>query len=239
MGFGTLFIGYFFLINISYFSYTDIVGTMVMLMGLYQLSAFDKNFKYAVISDAVFSVFAFFEIIISVIEMFGAQEWITSLMPYVSLLRYAFIFVITLFILRGIGNIAHEVEATELEKNAKASVPLSAIFIVAAALELPFFASIFGNIAPYVYFAVLLAIVVFIISNLMTIYKAYMQICMPDDENHRKKSAGSGVMDKFYDSIEEKSKAYAEYKLEKAKRKADIKAKAAADKQKNENKKRK
>ena len=34
MGFGTLFIGYFFLINISYYAYTDILAGMVEMLSL-------------------------------------------------------------------------------------------------------------------------------------------------------------------------------------------------------------
>jgi hypothetical protein len=38
MGFGMLFIGYFLLINITYFEYTDIIAAMLMLMAAYKLS---------------------------------------------------------------------------------------------------------------------------------------------------------------------------------------------------------
>ena len=237
MGFGTLFIGYFFLINISYFSYTDIVGAMIMLMGLYMLSAFDKNFKYAMIGDSVFSLFALFEIIISVIETLSESIDPERFMPYISAVRYALVFIITLFILRGISNIAKEVEATDLELSAKASIPLTAVFMIASALEMPFVSVIFGKIVPFIYFAVLLAVAVFIISNLITIYKAYMQICMPCDLE-RKKKKGSNFLDKFYDSIEEKSKAYTEYKLNKSKAKYESNAqKKLKAKQKNEKRK--
>ena len=213
MGFGTLFIGYFFLINISYFAYTDIISAMVMLMGLYKLSNINRHFGSAMIASFAFAIFAFSELAFAVTELFTTPAWLTTIISYSGAVRYLFIFVLTLFIMRGIETVALEVEAYELSKNAKASVPLSAIFAVASVFEISVFAKIFGSYIAYIYFAILLAIVVSILSNLLTIYKAYMQICMPDElEKHPKKSKLE-FMNRVYDSIEEKSKAYAEYKL--------------------------
>ena len=136
-------------------------------------------------------------------------------MPYVSAVRFMLIFMISFFILSGIREVAGEVEAMSLEKTAKTSIPLSTVFLIYSAFELPFISKIFGSAIPYIYFALLLSIVVFIISNLMTIYKAYMQICMPEDLNRAPKQSKLEFMNKFYDSIEKKSQAYAEYKLKK------------------------
>ena len=52
MGFGTLFIGYFFLLNISNFTYTDIIAGMVVLLGLYKLSSVNKQFFYGAVCAA-------------------------------------------------------------------------------------------------------------------------------------------------------------------------------------------
>ena len=136
-------------------------------------------------------------------------------MPYASSLRYAVIFVLSYFILTGIAEVANEVEATALQKTAKTSLPLSAIFLVYAAFELPFMANIFGSAIAYIFFALLLAVVVFVISNLLTIYKAYMQICMPEDLKKAPKQSKFEFVNKFYDSIEKKSQEYAKYKLDK------------------------
>ena len=117
--------------------------------------------------------------------------------------------------MRGIADVALEVEAYALSKSAKASVPLSSVFAVASILEISAFADIFGKYIAYLYFAVLLAVVVSILSNLLTIYKAYMQICMPDEEKKPPKKSHFEFMNKFYDSIERRGREYAEYKMEK------------------------
>lgn len=220
MGFGTLFIGYFFLVNISYFAYTDIVSAMVMLMGLYQLSSVNRQFRFAAYTSAVFAIFSLGELSLTLADMLLSPKWSQAVIPYFDAAHYLFVFVITLFVFRGIEQVALEVEAYELSKSAKAAVPLSAIFAVTSLFELPFLAGMLGNIIAYVYFAILLATVISIFSNLITLYKAYMQICMPGEETKKEKASRFGFMNKFYDSIERGSREYAEYKMDKKKNKS-------------------
>ncbi len=215
MGFGTLFIGYFFLINISYFAYTDIISAMVMLMGLYKLSGINKNFKSGMISAGVFVVFSLTELIFAIVELFASPSWLTAVLSYLGAARYLFIFILTLFIMRAISDVATEVEAYALAKNAKASVPLSIIFAIASIFEISAFAKVFGSYIAYIYFAILLAVVVSVLSNLLTIYKAYMQICMPEEEKKPPKKSRFEFMNKFYDSMEKSGREYAEYKIKK------------------------
>ena len=215
MGFGTLFIGYFFLINISYYAYTDILAGMVMLLGLYNLSGVNESFRRGAYSAIAFSVIGLFEISLSMISLFGLFEWISAVSPYVSSVRFAVIFILSYFILGGIEEIAADVGASALERTAKASIPLSSVFLVYAAFELPFVSSIFGKLTAYVIFALLLSVVAFTVSNLITIYKAYMQICMPEDLKKAPKKSKLEFMNRFYDSIEKKSEEYAKYKLTK------------------------
>ena len=220
MGFGTLFIGYFFLINISYFAYTDIISAMVMLMGLYQLSSVNRQFRLAAYASGAFAIFSLAEISFSVMNSLSLFKWTASVIPYLDAVHYLFVFVITIFVFRGIRDVALEVEAYDLSKSARAAIPLSAVFAVASLFELPFWAEILGNIVAYVYFAILLAVVISVLSNLLTIYKAYMQICMPNQETKKKKASKFKFMDKFYDSIERGSREYAEYKMGKKKAKS-------------------
>ena len=219
MGFGTLFIGYFFLVNISYFAYTDIISAMVMLLGLYQLSGVNRQFRYASYTSAAFAIFALAEIALALTDALISPVWVSDVMPYFGAVHYLFIFIITIFVFRGIEQVAMEVEAYPLSKSAKAAVPLSAIFAVASAFEIPYFAGWLGAATAYVYFAILLAVVISILSNLITVYKAYMQICMPDEEKKKKKPSRFKFMDKFYESIERGSREYAEYKQGKKKEK--------------------
>ena len=43
MGFGLLFIGYFFLLNLTYFEYTDLLGALVMFLAFYKLQTVNKR----------------------------------------------------------------------------------------------------------------------------------------------------------------------------------------------------
>lgn len=215
MGFGTLFIGYFFLINISYYAYTDIIAGMVMLLGLYKLSEINKSFKYGAFWAIAFSGVAFFEIALSLASLFGSFGFINAVTPYASSVRFAIIFIISYYVLGGIKELAEEVGASALSRTARASIPLSVVFLVYAAFELPFVSAIFGRFTAYIFFALLLSVVAFTVSNLVTIYKAYMQICMPEDLEKAPKKSKFEFMDKFYASIEKKSGEYAKYKLNK------------------------
>lgn len=219
MGFGTLFIGYFFLINISYYAYTDIIAGMVMLLGLYKLSSVNESFRRGALCTIAFSVLGLGELVLASISMFGSFSWIDASMPYVSAVRFTLIFVLSYFTLYGISDVSKEVDATALHRTAKASIPLTLVFLVYAMFELPFVGAFFGKIAHYIFFVLLLSVVMFIISFLITIYKAYMQICMPDDLKKTAKNSKFKFINSMYETIERKSEQYAEYKLNKRKNK--------------------
>ena len=70
MGFGTLFIGYFLILNITYYSFTDIIAALIMLLGLYKLSTVNKHFKLGTYSCIGFSCFALVELITQLIITF-------------------------------------------------------------------------------------------------------------------------------------------------------------------------
>lgn len=215
MGFGTLFIGYFFLINPTYFQYTDIIGAVIMLLALYRLSTVNKDFFYGMIVSAVFSLFSLGELALILVDMFLPSGKNETVISYLSSARYIIIFVLTVFILRGIADVSKEVGAGELNKQVKTSLPLSLIFVVAAFFEIPLLRLISGVgliIISWGAFITLLAIVVYVINMLVTIYRAYMQICMPEDELPKPKKSKGGFMDKYWAHIEEKNRKYAEYK---------------------------
>ena len=211
MGFGTLFIGYFFLINPSYFQYTDIIGAAVMLLGLYKLSRYDKSFFRATIAAALFFIISLVELAISLLDMIIG---VSDAIYYIYAARYVCVLVLTVFILLGIKSIASEVEADELASRAKASLPLTAIFGAAAILEIPIFNTLGEGAAlalGWVAFAVLLSCVVFVINVLIVIYRAYMQICLPE-QLHRSVKEKSGFMDRYWSHLESGAKEYAEYR---------------------------
>ena len=62
MGFGILFIGYFLFLNIAAPAYTDAIGAVLMLWGLWKLSRLNKPFRYGMIAAAALTVFGLFEL---------------------------------------------------------------------------------------------------------------------------------------------------------------------------------
>ena len=61
MGFGTLFIGYFLLLNLTYYGFTDLIAAAVLLLGLYRLSRINKHFLAASVVAVLFLIFGFAE----------------------------------------------------------------------------------------------------------------------------------------------------------------------------------
>ena len=56
MGFGTLFFGYFLLLNIAYNTFTDLIAALIMAMGLNKLSTVNHPFKNGFIASVIFAV---------------------------------------------------------------------------------------------------------------------------------------------------------------------------------------
>ena len=54
MGFGTLFFGYFLLLNITYYSFTDLIAALIAAMGLYKLSSVNRPFKNGFYASVIF-----------------------------------------------------------------------------------------------------------------------------------------------------------------------------------------
>ena len=101
MGFGILLIGYFFLINITYFTLTDLLSAVLMLLALSSLSRFNKPLKWAFITDGIFTIVALSEFAFEVLSMFSLANTATLLsicMP----VRYITLGVFNVFLLLGI-----------------------------------------------------------------------------------------------------------------------------------------
>ncbi len=215
MGFGTLFIGYFFLVNISYFEYTDIVSAMIMLLGLYSLSRFNRGFKVGFFFDAAFAVFSLAELIISVISMFNPYAMGGISATDFSILRYALIFGITVSCLMGISEVAREVEANSLANRAGRITPWCAVYLISAICDVPKFAELLGPAMQYVFAIAIIGHLVIVATVLITIYKAYATICMPEDLEPKNKKSIFGFINKLNEREEQKNLEYADYKIKK------------------------
>lgn len=221
MGLGTLFIGYFLLLNLTYFGYTDLICGLVMIMGLYKLLPINRDFKFAFYSASVFSLLGFAELIISVISMF-MPSFDDSALLYITPPRYIILAAVSLFIVRGIQNVAAEVGLKTLSSKARYySIISVSAFSLAAIFDLPILSFIPAK-ALAIISVVLLFSLFFIISvNLTIIYKAYMKICMPGEQLYSEdKTSRFGFVNKFREHQAQRQREYAEYKLEKLTSKA-------------------
>ena len=218
MGLGTLFIGYFLLLNVTYFGYTDLIAGLIMLMGLYKLCNINKQFKYGFIFAAVFAILGSAELIVSLISTFMPLFKEDSVLLYLTPVRYVILTPLSLFVMLGIRDVSAEVGIKFLSKKAGYYAYVSLIaFALAAIFDLPFLSFIPAKVLAGIALFLLLFVFITVIIDLSIIYKAYLRICMPEDlvsQNTEKKSKFEFV-NKFREYEKGKQKEYAEYKLSK------------------------
>lgn len=220
MGFGTLFIGSFFLLNISYYGYTDIIAAMIMMLGLYKLSYLNGELKGALYTCFGFAALSLSELIAAAMGLFGASAALDPIMPYVSSLRYVLIFAMSYLILTGIFKLAVEVDDRILAERAKRMSIFSFLYLILALFELPLIAGLLGNIAGYVFFALILLHLILTVFLLTTEYKAYAGICMPEDNVPKpERQSKFGFVNRFREHEEKKVREYAEYRRAKREKK--------------------
>ena len=231
MGFGTLFFGYFLLLNITYFSFTDLISALIMAMGLYKLSEVSPQFKNGFYSSVAFALIGGVELVCSFVSMFSpTASAVNTVLDYASPIRYVVITIITLFILQGIEKLADEVGLAELSKKAHVQIYASMlVYAVMAILSVPIKNSNETVTLALAIASVITMLAVFIVvgTSLVTIYRAYMKICMPDDVDNDTADTPSRFefINKHREHTEAKQREYAEYRLEKFKKKNSKKKK--------------
>lgn len=224
MGFGTLFIGYFLLLNITAPGISDIIAALVMLLGLYRLRRINSKFQAGFIVDVCFSGFALVELVLWSLDIMKMFD-VTAITPYTGMIRSLLVAVLTIAVLMGIHDVAKEVELEKLPTTASVMTYISlAVFGIAILMEAPMliswlpplFYSVFGIIAVLGSFVV-------IIINLTVIYNAYACICMPSDQKKAPKNdnEGEGFLAAFRRRKAEREREDAEYRAEVAKRKEE------------------
>ena len=229
MGFGTLFFGYFLLLNITYYSFTDLIAALIMAMGLYKLSSVNRPFRNGLIAAFVFAVLGLVELVCGTLDMFLSITLPSELLSVTSVSRYFVIAVLTLFIFKGIDEVAREVGLSELSRRARISMPIALfIYTASAVLDIP----ILESGVNVRFFAISSAIVliltlVIVTVNLVTIYTAYMKICMPEDvdNDYEEKPSRFEFINKHREHTLQKQREYAEYKLSRKQKKSSHKKK--------------
>ena len=214
MGFGTLFIGYFLLLNLTYYSVTDVIAAAVMLLGLYKLSGVNAYFRYASIATGVFLAFSLGELGIFTYEMFLRPINSPLFISCVSMMRALIIGSLTVIMLRGIQEVSGEVSLSGVPERAKRlSIISSVTYLLWIVLELPI-SFINDYVLAVASLITLLLTMALIIANLTVIYTCYMKICMPGDEDVMKdKPSRFAFVNEYRAKKEERAKAEAEERL--------------------------
>ena len=224
MGFGILFIGYFLILNLTYFGVTDVISASVMLLGLYKLSGINKYFKMSLISATVFLVFSLGELGVTFYEMFFKKINSDLFVSYMTIARCLIVGILTVVMLKALGEIAKEVGVSELPKKCDRLIYVSyATYSLWILLSMPI--SFLNDYALTVAaFVTIIATLVLIISNLTVIYTCYMKICMPGDEDVMKdKPSRFAFVNEYRERRAEKARKEAEERLKKLKQKLDRK----------------
>ena len=220
MGFGTLFIGYFLLLNVTYYAYTDIIAALVMALGLFKLSSVNRYFKHSAFISLAFAAVGAAELVCEIILMLSPAAKLS--LAFLPQLRSGAICALSIFILLGIYDVAREVDLPILAARAKRMlIPTALIYLGTVILDTP---SLFSGVEPIIvaviFVIVLIATLFLVIYNLITLYSAYMRICMPNELVPKEKQSKFGFVNKFRAYEDKKAAEYAEYKREKSKNKA-------------------
>ncbi len=227
MGFGTLFFGYFLILNIAYYTFTDTIAALVMALGLYKLSSVNRPFKGAFYSAFPFAALGIFELVVQILSMFNNSAGYEKLLSYTDTFRYVIIVTVTLFILLGIESVSAEVGLSALARRARYSMPFSlVIYLIMTILGIPNLQVII-DVKILVWLSVISQLAAFAMTviNLITIYRAYMKICMPDEKDNiiPDKPSRFEFVNKHREHTQQKQKEYIEYKLDKMQKKASNK----------------
>ncbi len=225
MGFGTVFIGYFFLLNFPYCEFTDAVAAFALLYGLYKLSVINEWFRLSAFSAIAFAVFGVFELAVELFGMFSPIQSTSLLFTVSVLVRHLIVAALTAFMMLGIRDVAKEVGLSSLsEKSARGAFVAIVVYALSILLESSLPALFIpGAVLAWLYVFTTLATLTLIAFNLTCIYSAYMRICMPDDKEMEEKQSKFEFVNAFRKHEEEKSREYAEYKLQKIRKKQEKK----------------
>ena len=197
MGFGTLFFGYFLLLDVAYEFITDVIAASIMAYALSKLSGINRGFKAALYASLVFLAFSAVEFGFGAYDMLFAPPDNPTLTTAFAIIRNVILCILTLTMLEGMREVAAEVGLTTLSKKCKISAYATLpVYVLAIITETP---ALLSWATPYVAAVIgvssLLITLVFVIINLVSIHDCYSKICMPGDEDReksRKNKKGSG-----------------------------------------------
>ena len=162
---------------------TDIIAAAVMMAGLYKLSGVNASFKLAYYTSVIFTVYSLPELIFFSLDLFGIYEN-TALISYLRIGQCVIACALTVLILKGLGEVAREVELERIPKRAeRLTYATFGVYLLWIICNAPFLGSMLGKYTAVLYLVAIISLFVLVFYNLRTIYGCYMRICMPGEEN--------------------------------------------------------
>ncbi len=213
MGFGTLFIGYFLLLNITYYTFTDLLAGLIMLLGLCKIASVSEYFKLSSYAAIGFTVFGLAELVVGGWQMLYPTDNMQTVISYLGIARAIILCAFTILMLRAMHDISKELDVGRLPLKCRTMTVWTAVLYVA---EILLESTIITNIIPaeataVLYIAVIIGMLVVVISNLTVIYSCYMHICMPEDlEPKPEKPSRFGFINEYRRRRDEKRAREAE-----------------------------
>ena len=224
MGFGTLFFGYCLLLNITYYAASDVFAGLIMLMALLKLSAVNSRFSLARWLALGFSVFGFCEFSLFLTKLLFNEVAIfyDSVSGYIAVFRYALLAAFTLLILLGMEEVSREVGLERIPARCRVlCFATLGVYVLWMLLDLPL--PLIPNGAKAVmYFIAIILMLAVLLTNLFTIYGCYMRICMPGEEDGKKKKPSRfAFVNEYRERQEQRAREEEEYRREMLKRKRE------------------
>ena len=182
MGFGILFFGYFLLLNITYYVFTDVVSGLLMAYALFKISSVSSYFKRPLYLSIAFAIFGLVELVLGGLDLFGIIS-VSGFSNYMSIVRAVILCLFTVLLLRAMLSIAKELEVKDLPVKCAAMSIWTVLYYVA---EISFNTGFLANLIPdsaisVIYLVLIIASIMLPIANLTAIFSCYRWICLPED----------------------------------------------------------
>lgn len=189
MGFGILFIGYFFTfigaLALPISQYTYVLGAGIILFSLKKLILENKMFVATAIFTGVFEVYSIIALILS---LFYPEN---SLNGIFSTLQISLACVLNILLLASIYIISKEVGATKIQSKAIVNLVVTAVALVLIILSIVLPDS---SAQTRCFLVGYIAMLIFVVFTLITVFNCYASICYEGDEN-MEKSTGIKPLD--------------------------------------------
>ena len=200
------------MLNITYYTFTDIIAAMVMLLGLYKLAGVSRHFVRPMYAAIGFSVFALGELVFGVIDIFSTMD-MTTAVACVAMARSLALGVFTVFMLMGMRDICKQLDVERIPLKCRTMIVWTSVLYTAnILLQTPVLTSFLPPVVlAALYIAVFAGMVIVVAVNLSIIYGCYMRICMPKDlEPKPEKPSRFAFVNEYRRRNEEKQIAEAE-----------------------------